>query len=205
MHIISHQVVDISLLGEWSPQFNALVDLYASHLDDFARWRCASTLLLNLPPTLTLTLPLPLTPTPTPTLTLTRLLPDGASSSLVYRKPEAAAPRPRDMRSTSRAPVKRRRSLNHSKRIGSVSNLLAFGPSMAALGDGNSGGYGGYGGGGGARPLSPKMALAFQGWTSHGQAHCLTILTILPHYTYYGQACLLLRADACYTYYTHYV
>ena len=36
------EVVDVSLLGEWSPQFNALVDLYASHLDDFARWQCAS-------------------------------------------------------------------------------------------------------------------------------------------------------------------
>ena len=38
----SGEVVDVALLGEWSPQFNALVDLYASHLEDFVRWRSLS-------------------------------------------------------------------------------------------------------------------------------------------------------------------
>ena len=42
VEVDSGQVVDTSLLGEWSPQFNALVDLYGVHLDDFARWRRAS-------------------------------------------------------------------------------------------------------------------------------------------------------------------
>ena len=100
----SGEVVDVALLGEWSPQFNALVDLYASHLEDFVRWRSLS--------------------------------PEGAvaaaGSSQAYRDAPA---RPRDL---SAPPA---RSLSRTKRSGTVSNLLAFGPATAlALADDGAGG-----------------------------------------------------------------
>ena len=101
----SGEVVDVALLGEWSPQFNALVDLYASHLEDFVRWRSLS--------------------------------PEGAvaaaGGSQAYRDAPA---RPRELSASPPA-----RSLSRTKRSGTVSNLLAFGPATAlALADDGAGG-----------------------------------------------------------------
>jgi hypothetical protein len=86
----------------------------------------------------------------------------------------------------------RRRSLNQSKRIGSVSNLLAFGPDMA---DADGAGGGRHGSGGGARPLSTSMELAFLGWTSHGQA-CYAYASAMPM----PLLCLCLCLCLCYAY-----
>ena len=155
----------------------ALLELVAPHNQVRSLGPLTPTLSPTLSPTTTPT------PTPTPTLAPTRCAStDGAvaaGGSLVYRKPEAAPARPRGGMHAPPERSMRRRSLNQSKRIGSVSNLLAFGPSMA---DADGGGGGRYGYGGGARPLSRSMALAFQEWTGHGQA-CLRADAHRTHYT----------------------